>query len=53
MKNGKNLTRSQKIFLTRCGFNPAEWLMVKNLSNGTLVVIHRETKTVRELAIAE
>ena len=42
MKNGKKLTKAQKILLAENGLDPAEWLRVKDLPR-LIQVVHRKT----------
>lgn len=42
LKNGKKLTRDQKIMLTKAGWDPAAWLCVMDLPN-SLILVHRDT----------
>lgn len=42
MKSGKRPTRNQKKFLIQNSLNPANWLIVKNLSK-EMLLIHKET----------
>ncbi|MFD0868797.1 DUF6906 family protein [Paenibacillus residui] len=44
MKNGKRPTRNQKLAIQSAGWNPNNWLVVKNLP-GELHLIHRQTGT--------
>lgn len=43
MKHGKNPYKKQKELLAKHGYNPEEWLVERNDSEG-LVAIHRVTK---------
>lgn len=40
MKNGKNLTKKQKIFLKQKGLNPENWLVCKD-TTAEMVIQHR------------
>lgn len=42
MKSGRRPTKKQKMMLAQFGFNPENWLIVKNLPY-ELHVVHRET----------
>lgn len=42
MKNGKRLSRDQKIMLTEAGKNPADYLIVKDLP-GEMTLLNRKT----------
>lgn len=51
MKNGKTLTKKQKVFLKDKGLNPDNWLVCKNTSL-ELVLEHRHTgkyKTIKKV----
>ncbi|MGQ7279992.1 DUF6906 family protein [Brevibacillus thermoruber] len=48
MKNGKNLTRTQKLILLSRDLNPKEWLISKKLPEMWLLV-HRRTNRTFEL----
>ena len=51
MKNGKTLTKKQKVFLKGKGLNPDNWLVCKNTSS-ELVLEHRKTgryKTIKKV----
>ncbi|WP_376717839.1 DUF6906 family protein [Brevibacillus aydinogluensis] len=48
MKNGKNLTRTQKLILLSRDLNPKEWLISKKLPDMWLLV-HRRTNRTFEL----
>jgi hypothetical protein len=50
MKHGHRPTRRQKSQIKTAGFNPDNWLVVKNLSN-QLHLIHRNTGTTKIIAI--
>lgn len=47
MKNGKRPTRQQKVRLGKAGLSPENWLIVKNKSNGEMVILHKHTNKVR------
>ena len=42
MKNGKRLSRDQKIMLTEAGKNPADYLIAKDLP-GEMTLLNRKT----------
>lgn len=46
MKNGKNPTKAQKIFLKERGLNPDDWLISKNTST-EMRLIHRCARDTR------
>lgn len=46
MKHGKAPTKAQKILLKSYGFDPANWLFIKNTSK-EIIVTHRHTSTTR------
>lgn len=46
MKHGKNPTVKQKKFIKASGFNPENWLIVKNLTD-SLHLVHRYTNTTK------
>lgn len=48
MKNGKNPTVKQKKFIKDSGFNPENWLIVKNLDD-QMLLIHRFTNTTKTI----
>ncbi|MGN7472461.1 MULTISPECIES: DUF6906 family protein [Brevibacillus] len=50
MKNGKNLTRTQKLVLLSCDLNPKDWLLSKKLPDMWLLV-HRRTKQTLALSL--
>ncbi|MFS0557260.1 DUF6906 family protein [Brevibacillus borstelensis] len=50
MKNGKNLTRTQKLVLLSRNLNPKEWLISKKLPDMWLLV-HRRTKQTLALSL--
>ncbi|WP_416358701.1 DUF6906 family protein [Brevibacillus thermoruber] len=50
MKNGKNLTRTQKLVLLSRDLNPKEWLLSKKLPDMWLLV-HRRTNQTLALSL--
>uniref|UniRef100_UPI00406D318D DUF6906 family protein n=1 Tax=Brevibacillus sp. FSL K6-2834 TaxID=2954680 RepID=UPI00406D318D len=50
VKNGKNLTRTQKSVLLSRDLNPKEWLVSKKLPDKWLLV-HRRTKQTLALSL--
>ncbi len=48
MKNGKNPTKAQKIYLKGYGLNPDNWLIVKNTPE-EMQLVHRYTSTTRRI----
>ena len=46
MKNGKNLTRNEKVYISTFRLQPANWLISKKTSKNWLLV-HRNTGTVK------
>jgi hypothetical protein len=44
-------TLKQKRMLKKRGLNPQNWLVTRRQPPGTLRVVHKESKTVREIAI--
>ena len=48
MKNGKKLTRAQKIRLREVNLRPDNWLALTNEPDG-FMVIHRESHKVRKV----
>jgi hypothetical protein len=50
MKNGKRPTLNQKKLIKAAGLNPADWLVVKNLSD-RLHVVHRDTGNERSILV--
>ncbi|MFJ7662983.1 DUF6906 family protein [Lysinibacillus sp. NPDC097162] len=48
MKQGRNLTRQQKIYLKSLRLNPDNWLISKKLKNKWLI-IHRITGKLRSI----
>ncbi|MCD7948282.1 MAG: hypothetical protein LUG13_08345 [Oscillospiraceae bacterium] len=47
MKQGKNPTRRQKGRLERARLSPADWLIVSQRADGSVVIQHRYTNTTR------
>lgn len=47
MKHGKKPTRQQKIRMAHAGLSPENWLVVKNRSDGVMVVLHKHTERIR------
>lgn len=47
MRNGKKPTRKQKIRLGQAGLAPENWLVVRQRPDGTLIVLHKHTNTIR------
>jgi len=47
MKHGKKPTRKQKNRLGKAGLSPDNWLVIKEKRNGELVVLHKNTNTIR------
>lgn len=47
MRHGKKPTRKQKIRLGKAGLSPDNWLVIKEKHNGELVVLHKNTNTIR------
>lgn len=45
MKNGKRLTRDQKIMLSAAGREPQDYLAVKNLPDSLILLNRRTGKT--------
>lgn len=50
MKRGKRPTRKQKELIQSAGLNYENWLVSK-YANGRIVLVHRYTGTVREIAV--
>jgi len=50
MKNGKRLTLRQKELLKSKGLNPADWLVVKNVTD-ELHLLHRKKGRVRVINV--
>ena len=50
MKHDKAPTRRQKIAISEIGLEPADWLVVKSLTN-VLEIVHRETRTKRWIVL--
>lgn len=50
MKHGKAPTRKQKIVIKEAGYDPADWLVVKSLTN-VLEIVRRNTGTRRWLVL--
>lgn len=48
MKQGKNPTRRQKIFLQKKRLNPADWLVVKD-DNEVMVLQHRHFDSTKKV----
>ena len=48
MKHGKAPTKAQKIFLSSYGYNPEDWLIVKN-TDKEMTIVHRHTETIRKI----
>lgn len=48
MKNGKCLTKAQKLFLNEHHLNPGNWLISKNTST-EMVLVHRYTNNTRRI----
>lgn len=48
MKHGKAPTKAQQIFLRSYGFDPANWLIVKN-TDKEMMISHRHTGTIRKI----
>lgn len=48
MKNGKNPTKAQKIYLKEHRLNPDNWLITKNIPEEMLLV-HRYTGSIRRI----
>ncbi len=47
VRHGKKPTRKQKIRLGKAGLSPDNWLVIKEKRNGELVVLHKNTNTIR------
>lgn len=47
MRLGKKPTRKQKIRLGQAGLAPENWLVVRQKPNGELIVLHKNTNTIR------
>lgn len=47
MKNGKKPTRKQKIRLGQAGLAPENWLVIKQETDGELVILHKHTDRIR------
>ena len=47
MRNGKKPTCKQKIRLGQAGLAPENWLVVKQKPNGEMVILHKNTNTIR------
>jgi hypothetical protein len=47
LRRGKKPTRKQKIRLGQAGLAPENWLVVRQKPNGELVVLHKNTNTIR------
>ncbi|WP_424452025.1 DUF6906 family protein [Paenibacillus pinisoli] len=50
MKNGKNPTLRQKLFIKDAGLNPTNWFVTKHLPSA-LHLVHRHTSTEKIIAI--
>ena len=48
MKNGKRLTRKEKITVSKYHLNPNNWLISKR-NGDMLTLVHRYTNTVKEI----
>lgn len=48
MKNGKNLTKKQKIFLQGKNLNPQNWFIVKNTSM-QMEILHKTSGKLKTL----
>ena len=44
-------TRRQKKLITGLGLDPKEWHIVRNRQPGKIVLVHKETGVIRELAV--
>jgi hypothetical protein len=51
MKHGRKPTLLQKTLIKEAGLNPANWLVVKNLSD-QLHIVHRNTNSTRSIPVA-
>lgn len=47
MRRGKKPTRKQKIRLGQAGLAPENWLVVRQKPNGELIVLYKNTNTIR------
>lgn len=47
MRRGKKPTRKQKIRLGQAGLAPENWLVVRQKPNGELIVLQKNTNTIR------
>ena len=47
MRRSKKPTRKQKIRLGQAGLAPENWLVVRQKPNGELIVLHKNTNTIR------
>ena len=47
MRRGKKPTRKQKIRLGQAGLSPENWLVVRQKSDGELILLHKHTDTIR------
>lgn len=50
MKHGKRPTLQQKLIIKKSGFNPNNWLVIKNLP-GELHIGHRETGRLKVIPV--
>ena len=46
MKNGKNLTKKQKMFLQTKKLNPQNWLIVKNTADA-MEILHKTSRKIK------
>jgi hypothetical protein len=51
VKHGRKPTLLQKTLIKEAGLNPANWLVVKNLSD-QLHIVHRNTNSTRVISVA-
>lgn len=51
MKHGKRPTKKHKIIIQNAGYNPANWLVTKNLPN-EIHIVHRVLSNVEIIKVA-
>lgn len=49
MKHGKKPTLAQKVRIGKAGLSPEKWLVIRQKPDGGLILLHKNTTSVRVL----